>query len=204
MYKIFIHFLILILFNSCVILERGYYKRILDIESSTVLENNNVTSVVALNCGGDFYHEKLRLLITLNDNQWLILSDVSKDQRNIIIESINGYDAIGYRREINKPTTVKFVNIFYKLCDNKYQNINYIINNFNQISVYIDNLTEVVNYDILKPSNWYFSDEANLNKEIADGYETVEFKKRSWKYITQENQALKERKDKWRIKLTQK
>jgi hypothetical protein len=144
---------------------------------------------------------KLRILITFYDGQWIVLSNVKKDQTNIIIDSINGYYICGFRRELNESDAIveRYVGAVDLIVVGRKLNINEIIKNFDVMAAYIDYLEEITD-EILQSKNfdWFWSDGANSRKEIKRGYEIITFKKTSSEYIVLGYPPYQEEKEKWR------
>ena len=184
--------LISISFISCLSIYayRQYYHRyIVDLETRIVQENENVVSAYVISDIGDWTDMKLRILIMFKGNQWMQVYNVTKTQDRIDTYSVNDHSIFYYRRKINTGDeipfdTVRYYPTFETVMDIKLENLNQLIQNFDDIVAYLNSL-ENINSEKFKnkPIDWFWCDEAGFKRvrlwnyaESAWNYEGIVFK----------------------------
>lgn len=229
---------ILISFFSCTMMscfsDRAYYQDIINIETEIVKKNDNVQSAEVLYDYGNWGERKLYLLITFKNDKYLILSNVTEEQNNIRIESINGYELFLYARLLDENNnaeeklkdilfdSIGGYRIYYHkaLSDGNYNfysaykaaidrvvvgnrlNLNQLIQNFDKMETYINNLEDISSEQFRgKSIDWFWSDEANLKKIMAEDYERIDFKIPEMGTAIVRHPPYTKAKEKWRKRL---
>jgi hypothetical protein len=133
-----------------------YIKFNLDIKGieRDIKKNKNVKSVNFLYNEGIFFIDEARLLITFNDNGWLLLDNISARQNNIILRACDGYEFSIFLRYNDRRAMMygmdavhhtSFSPEFYeKLFETKsLKSINDFVRIYTVIRDYMDSLSEI-------------------------------------------------------------
>jgi hypothetical protein len=165
----------------------SYIGSIINFEDRIVEENDNVLMANVL-YNTDEDRLKLAILITLENNQWIVLNNATIADNAVIIENISGYVIRTSERITDEEGNVSFVwrytDIIHTIGIQR--SVNEILQNFDKLAAYMDNLEEV---DIKIYSGnqfnheWYWSDEANLKRYTTGEYERVQFKTLYWSHV---------------------
>jgi hypothetical protein len=186
---------------------KGYYQYVVNLETKILRENSNVQTAVVLYDDSDFnfLQKELRILITFKNNQWMVLHDVTETQGRIKIVSINGYDLRYSERKIGNNDAVPILSgsaVCSEIITGRRLRLHEIIQNFDKMAAYFDNLEYITSREFLyKSVDWFWSDEANLKKYIVGNKERIIFRTPSWEYVVAAYQPYAEVKERWRQKL---
>ena len=179
--------------------EKSYYQYINKLETKIINENDNVLSANVLYDEGNWGEKKLEILISFKDNQQMLLSHVGCVQNYIIIRGINGYQLIRYDKNLFDDSISISSNFIIDLPEREkdiINNINQVIQDFDKMAIYMENLEDIETDKYKNKSiDWFWSEEANLEKKIIGNFERIEVKTsvRVYSY-----EPYLEKKKKWR------
>lgn len=212
---IFLIFAITIIFNSCILFDRAYYKSIIEFEDRIVQEYDNVASVKVLyNEDRIILMEEMFILIIFKDGQYIVLQSpdesgiVMKASGKMIIECFNGYYFVRCQRRLDENTITRPY-LYYGITNIIKEgglSINEIVENFEIMSAYMDTLpicTKEI-FNSKRYREWLWNDEFNSRKKIINDYEILDLKLKCF-FCKGEphlgDESLKEDKEKWRRRL---
>jgi len=146
-------------------------------------ENDNILSVNVLD--GGMFDTKITLLIIFNDNQWIELTHIKKNSMkntmiNPLVHSLNGYNITRYYRILDDKDAVVTrgsADVARIIIGRFEVTVNEIIENFEKLSLYINDLDELPDeIDRSKNYDWFWSDEFASKKRIVGNLELIDFK----------------------------
>jgi len=194
--------IITFLICSCYSYRKSYYTFIIGLEDQILQNNENVLFAEALFDGSDGWGEiRISMFIVFKDKQWMCLYDVGYT---------HGYNIVRHKRNLNNGEVIVSTGFHTDLKGDSMEdilsNINHIIQNFDIMAAYMEKLEDMDSNEFKdkkdkfkdKDSEWFWSDEAGLEKEIIGDYEQIALKYRTRRYFLE---GYIKAKEKWRQRL---